>query len=86
MARPIIDPFRRDAGGLGRHQMESTARLRWHLKRASCLARWVPTLVVVDEYPMFSKVPRADDWSDKLVWDMRIADWLRMYNMVHVQL
>jgi len=66
--------------------MDSSARLKWHLKRASRLKKWVDTIKIVEEYPMFSRVPIKDDWSKKLIRDIRIAGRLRLYNMVHVQL
>ena len=65
--------------------MDSSARLKWHLKRASSLRRWVDTIKIIDEYPMFSRVPLKTDWSKKLVRDIKIAGRLRLYNMVHIQ-
>lgn len=66
--------------------IDSSARLKWHLKRASHLKRWIGTIKVIEEYPMFSRVPIKDDWSKKLVRDIKIAGRLRIYNMVQVQL
>jgi len=66
--------------------MDSSALLKWHLKRASRLRRWIDTIKVIEEYPMFSRVPIKDDWSKKLIRDIKIAGRLRLYNMVHVQL
>jgi len=67
-------------------RMHSAARLKWHLKRASHLRRWVDTIKVVEEYSMFSRVQPRADWSKQLVRDVKIADRLRIYNMIHVQL
>jgi hypothetical protein len=66
--------------------MNSSARLKWHLKRASSLKRWVDTIKIIEEYPMFSRAPVKDDWSKKLIRNVRIAGRLRLYNMVHVLL
>jgi O-methyltransferase involved in polyketide biosynthesis len=66
-------------------RMQSAARLRWHLKRAAHLRRWVGTIKVIDEYSMFSRVQPRADWSKRLVRDIRIANRLRVYNMIHVQ-
>jgi O-methyltransferase involved in polyketide biosynthesis len=66
--------------------MDSSARLKWHLKRASHLKKWVDTIRIIEEYPMFSKVPIKQEWSKKLVRDIKIAGRLRLYNMVHIQL
>jgi hypothetical protein len=46
----------------------------------------VKTLVIVEEYPMFSRLPKKIDWGKKLLWDMKIADFLGLHNMVHVRL
>jgi hypothetical protein len=59
--------------------------MKWSLKKASRLEKWVDTIKVVEEYPMFSKVQTRDDWSKKVARGIRISDFLRMYNMVHVQ-
>jgi O-methyltransferase involved in polyketide biosynthesis len=66
--------------------MDSSARLKWHLKKASHLKRWVDTIKIIEEYPMFSKVPIKEEWSKKLVRDVKIAGRLRLYNMVYIQL
>jgi O-methyltransferase involved in polyketide biosynthesis len=66
--------------------IDSSARLKWHLKKASKLKKWVNTIKIVEEYPMFSRVPIKKIWSKKLIRDIKIAGRLRLYNMVHVQL
>lgn len=65
---------------------DSSALMKWHLKRASRLRRWVDTIKVVEEYPMCARVQFRDDWSKKVILDMKIANLLRVYNMIHVQL
>lgn len=67
----------------------SSARLKWHLKEASCLREWVPTIRVIEEYPIFSRVRIRDDWDKKVIRDLKIANLLHLnniYKMVHVQL
>lgn len=66
--------------------IDPSAFLRWHLKRASRLRKWVSTIKIVEEYPMLSRVPIKKDWSKKVIRGMKIAGHLRLYNMVHVQL
>ena len=69
--------------------MDSSARLKWHLKSASCLREWVPTLKIIEEYPIFSRVRIRDDWDKKVIRDLKIANVLHLnniYKMVHVQL
>ncbi len=66
--------------------MDSSALVKWHRKLVVRLGRWVDTIKVVEKYPMFSRVPIKADWSKKMIRDMKVADFLRVYNMVHVQL
>jgi len=66
--------------------MDSSARIKWHLKRASRLRRWVNTIRIIEEYPMLSRVPARNDLRKKMIWGIRIANLLRLYNMVHLQL
>ena len=66
--------------------MNPSGLLRWHLKKASRLKKWVDSIEIVEEYPLFSSVPIKEDWSRKLIRDIRIAGKLRLYNMVHIRL
>jgi len=65
--------------------MDSSAMLKWHLKKASRLKKWVKKIKIIEEYPMFAGVPVKKEWSKKMIWDVRIAGRLRLYNMVHIQ-
>lgn len=67
----------------------SSARLKWHLKKASHLREWVNTIRIIEEYPIFSRVPIRDDWGKNVIRDLKIANLLHLnniYKMVHVQL
>jgi O-methyltransferase involved in polyketide biosynthesis len=66
--------------------MNTFALLKWHLKKALRLKKWVDTIKVIEEYSMFSRVPIKDDWSRKLIRDIKMAGRLRLYNMIHVKL
>lgn len=70
---------------LRKSRIDSSALLKWHLKKASRLKKWVATIKVIEEYSMFSNVPIKDDWSNKLKRDIKIAGRLRLYNMIHVK-
>ncbi len=63
-----------------------SAPMTWHLKRASRLKKWVNTIKVIEEYPMFARVRLRDDWSSRVTRGMKVANFLRLCNMVHVQL
>jgi len=66
--------------------MDSSTLLKWHIKKASHLKKWVDTLKIIEEFSMFSKVPLNINWSKKMIRDMKIASRMRLYNMIHVQL
>jgi O-methyltransferase involved in polyketide biosynthesis len=65
---------------------DPSALVRWHLKRASGLRKWVDTIKIVEEYPMLSKLPSRNSFTRKQRWQIRIAGLFRLYNMIHVQL
>lgn len=65
--------------------MDPTVRLTWHLKKASQLRNYIPTLRVIEERSMFSSVPGTENWSRKMRRDLKIGNLLRVYNMIHVQ-
>ena len=66
--------------------MDSSTLIKWHLKRASGLRKWVDTIKVVEEYPMLSRVPARNDFNKKQIWQIKIVGLFRFYNMIHVQL
>ena len=66
--------------------MDSSAMLKWHLKRTSILKKWVNTIKIIDKYPMFSRLPSKTDLNKKILRGMKIADILGMYKMIHVKL
>lgn len=66
-------------------KMDSSTLIKWHLKRASGLQKWVDTIKIVEEYPMLSKVPTINDFSKKEIWQIKIVALFRLYNMIHVQ-
>jgi len=67
-------------------EMDSSTLIKWHLKRASGLRKWVDTIKIVEEYPMLSKVPARNDFTKKQIWQIKIVGLFRFYNMIHVQL
>jgi hypothetical protein len=49
------------------------------------LAKWDPTLQLVDEYPMFSRLPHDPKWKHKTRVLMKLADWLRVMKVIQVR-
>ncbi len=69
-----------------RGEADSSTLVKWHLKRASGLRKWVDTVKIVEEYPMLSKVPAKNDFNKKEARQVKIVGRFRFYNMIHVQL
>ena len=67
-------------------EMDSSTRIKWHLKRASGLRKWVDTIKIVEEYPILSRVPARNDFNKKEIRQIKIVSLFRFYNMIHVQL
>src|SRR4030042_2557410 len=65
--------------------LKSEVRLKWHLRKASNLRRWIDNIKVIEEYSMFSKIPSTEGLSKKLIRDLRIAQFINIYNIFHVQ-
>jgi O-methyltransferase involved in polyketide biosynthesis len=66
--------------------MDSSAMLKWYLKRTSILKKWVNTIEIIDDYSMFSKLPLETGLDKKVLRGMKIADFLGMYKMIHCKL
>ena len=67
-------------------EMDASTRIKWHLKRASGLRKWVDTIKIVEEYPILSRVPARNDFNKKELRQIKIVSLFRFYNMIHVQL
>jgi O-methyltransferase involved in polyketide biosynthesis len=67
-------------------EMDSSTLIKWHLKRASGLRKWVDTIKIVEEYPILSRVPVRNDFNKKEIRQIKIVSLFRFYNMIHVQL
>ena len=66
--------------------MDSTAMLKWYLKRTSILKKWVNSIKIIDDYSMFSRLPVEIGLDKKVLRGMKIADFLGMYKMIHCKL
>ena len=66
--------------------MDASTLIKWHLKKASGLRKWIDTIKIVDEYPMLSRIPARNDFSKKEILQIKIVSLFRFYNMIHVQL
>ena len=49
------------------------------------IAKWDPTLQVVDEFPMFSRLPHNPKWKRKTLFTMKLSDWLGIIKVIQVK-
>ena len=61
------------------------APLRWALGSAKKLTAWDTRIEIVDEWPLFSRVPRDPLWKKKTIRFMDFSDRFRMQSMVHLR-
>lgn len=59
---------------------------KWHLRRTSDLRKWIHSIKIIDEYPIFGRVRIREGWSRKMILGIRVTNFLRLYNMNHIQL
>jgi len=67
-------------------ETDSSTLIKWYLKKASTLRKWVDTIKIIEAYPMLSKVPARNDFTKKERLQIKIVSLFRFYNMIHVQL
>jgi len=61
------------------------APLKWAIPRAAELTRWDRRIEVIDEWPVFSRVPRDPSWKRTTVVFKSVLDWFNCMNMVHLR-
>jgi O-methyltransferase involved in polyketide biosynthesis len=66
--------------------IDSSSMLKWYLRKTSILKKWVDTIEIVDNYSMFSKLPKEIGLDKKVLRGMKIADFFGMYKMIHCKL
>jgi len=61
------------------------APLKWAIGTAKQLTRWDNRIEIVDEWPLFSRVPRDPLWKWNTVMFMNFSDWFKMQGMIHLR-
>jgi O-methyltransferase involved in polyketide biosynthesis len=61
------------------------APLKWAIGAAKQLTKWDSGIEVVDEWPIFSRVPRDPSWKWTTVMIANFFDWFKCMNMVHLR-
>ena len=65
---------------------DPSAVIKWYSKRATDLQRLIPTIRILEEYPMLSRVPQRHSFSKLEMLQISIVGLFRFYSMIHVQL
>ena len=61
------------------------APLKWSIGTAKQLTKWDNHIEVVDEWPLFSRIPREPSWKRTTALLVDLSDRFRFTNMVHLR-
>jgi O-methyltransferase involved in polyketide biosynthesis len=61
------------------------APLRWAIGAAKQLTQWDDHIQVIDEWPMFSRVPKDPSWERRTIIRMTFCDRFKCLNMIHLR-
>ena len=61
------------------------APLKWSIGTAKQLTKWDNHIEVVDEWPLFSRIPRDPSWKRTTALLVDLSDRFRFTNMVHLR-
>ncbi|HWR70642.1 MAG TPA: hypothetical protein VN415_06255, partial [Dehalococcoidia bacterium] len=61
------------------------APLKWSIGTAKQLTKWDNRIEVVDEWPLFSRIPRDPSWKRTTALLADLSDRFRFTNMVHLR-
>lgn len=61
------------------------APLKWAIGSTKQLTRWDSRIEIVDEWPLFSRMPRDPAWKWSTVVFMNLSDRLKSMNMMHLR-
>jgi O-methyltransferase involved in polyketide biosynthesis len=69
-----------------RSDMGNQAMMRWGIKSARKMLPWDKRIVIVDEYPMFSRIQLVESWGRTVVGRMRMNNLVKGINIFHLRL
>ena len=58
---------------------------KWAIPRAAELTKWDSRIEVIDEWPVFSRVPRDQSWKWSTVVITNLFDWFKCMKMTHLR-
>lgn len=72
---------------LARGQMKSElfSPMRWGVNSAGEIAKWSPKIIILDEFPYYSRIKLKNYWDEKTLTPIKIMNFFRVMKMVHLQ-
>ena len=58
---------------------------KWATSGGKQIAKWSNHIEVIDEWPLFSRVPKDTSWKRQTIMLMNLCDWFRQMKVVHLQ-
>lgn len=78
-AVPIVNKGLKDSG-------HESAQIKWGINEAKDLLEWDRRIMVLEEYPMFSRLTNKDFWAKNIVFYMMQNDKNKGSNIIHLKL
>lgn len=70
---------------LKKNTVNASALLQWHLQKARLLKKWVKTITVIGENPIFAGITPRAEWTKVMRREVFTTNLLRWYNINHVR-
>jgi O-methyltransferase involved in polyketide biosynthesis len=70
---------------LRRTAIGEQAVMRWATPSARDIARWDSRIMVIDEYPMFSRIRLDPSWGIQSTIRMKVVNWTQGINVFHLK-
>ena len=73
-------------GVLKQGGLDKRAIMQWSIRSARTMASWDKRIIVIKEYPMFSRTHFDESWDRSVVNRMRMINWMRGINIFRLRL
>jgi len=66
--------------------LDKSAYIKWGLNSAKKFGRWSGKIHVMEEYPIFARVPVNKEWNEKTISQIKTMNFFKWFKMVHLKL
>lgn len=77
-ALPIVNKGLKDSG-------HESAQMKWGINEAKELSGWDPRIIILEEYPLFSRLNNKDFWEKNILFYMMQSDNNKGSNIFHLK-